>query len=93
MDNIQFNGSDYVATRDNKRLTSQHWKIFNLMKDAKFRTLPEISQATGEPAASISAQLRHMRKTRFGGHTVNKKYLGDGLYTYQLITSGVVFAT
>lgn len=85
-----FNGSDYVAARDNKRLTNQYWNIYNVMKDGTFRTLSEITQATGEPPASISAQLRHMRKTRFGSHIVNKKYLGDGLYTYQLVVNGAL---
>jgi hypothetical protein len=81
----KFDGSDYDPQRDNVRLTKQSDKIFNLMKDGIFRTLPEISKITNEPPASISAQLRHFRKPRFGFHTVNKKYIENGLYSYQLI--------
>lgn len=55
------------------------------MKDGVYRSLYEISIITGEPPASISAQLRHLRKERFGGHIINKKYLGEGLYRYQLV--------
>ena len=40
---------------------------------------------TGDPESSISAQLRHMKKERFGGHAIEKGYLGNGLYTYRLI--------
>jgi len=73
-ENATFNGSDYVPDRDNKRLGHQLEKIYNLMQDGVFRSLYEISIITGEPPASISAQLRHLRKVRFGGHTINKKY-------------------
>lgn len=35
-------------------------------------------QVTGDPEASISAQLRHLRKHRFGGHDVQKRRRNDG---------------
>ena len=83
--NAVFNGSDYDHERDHVRLGHQLQKVYDAMKDGKWRSLDGIAKFTGEPPASISAQLRHLRKERFGGHTVNKKYLGDGLYHYQLI--------
>ncbi len=58
------------------------------MRDHGWPTLTEIAGVTGDPAASISAQLRHLRKARFGGHTVNKRHRGPasaGLYEYQLL--------
>jgi hypothetical protein len=79
-----FNGEDYDPLRDNSRLSAQLNRIKNLMFDGKSRTLREIAEVTGDPEASISAQLRHLRKERFGAHTVNKKYLGSGLYTYMV---------
>lgn len=82
---LDFVGSDYVEERDYKRLNGQHHKIYNLMQDGKYRTLPEIADLISEPPASISAQLRHFRKKSFGSHTVNKKYEGNGLFSYQLI--------
>jgi hypothetical protein len=85
MEDLIFNGSDYIQERDGKRLTKQFHKIYDLMQDGKYRTLPEISNLLNEPPASISAQLRHLRKEAFGSHTVNKKYEGNGLYSYQLI--------
>jgi len=83
-----FNGSDYVPVRDNPRLTNQIEKVFDLMKDATWRTLAEISYNTDAPEASVSAQLRHLRKDRFGGHTVEKRYDGGGLYSYALLAAG-----
>lgn len=86
--NPTFHGSDYEPKHDKARLTSQIKVIFDLMKDAKFRTLGEISELTGYGESSISAQLRNLRKPQNGGHTVNKMVIGSreiGLYSYQLI--------
>lgn len=85
----RFNGPDYVPPRDQPRLSKQHQQIFALMRDANWRTLAEIEAATGHPPASISAQLRHMRKARFGSHTIEKHYRGSGLFAYRLIVNEV----
>ena len=50
-------------------------------------TLFDLGNTTGDPAASVSAQLRNLRKKQFGGHTINKRSRGDrsmGLFEYQL---------
>jgi hypothetical protein len=80
----KFNGSDYVPARDDRRLTGQQELIWEVMKSGKEYTLWQISEITKQPEASISAQLRHLRKPRFGSHEVTKKYVGSGLYTYKL---------
>ena len=80
----RFNGSDYVPARDDARLAAQHSTIKQLMRDRKWRTLGEIEAVTGYPQASISAQLRHLRKKRFGAFIIEKKYLGRGLYAYRM---------
>jgi len=81
----RFNGPN--PKRDHERLTAQHGRIYELMQDAVWRTLGEIAEATGDPESSVSAQLRHLRKPRFGAHKVNKNYEGDGLYKYQLVVN------
>jgi len=58
------------------------------MRDGEWRTLGEISEATGHPEASVSARLRDFRKPRFGGHTVNRrrgKWVGGSWWEYQLL--------
>lgn len=88
-----FDGPAYDEQMDNVRLRGQVMRIFRLMKDRQYRTLEEIAAITRDPAASISAQLRHLRKPRFGGHTVNRRRRGDrskGLWEYQLIPSPYV---
>lgn len=80
----RFNGSDYVPSRDDARLSGQVERVFRCMADGQWRSLEQIAAATGDPQASISAQLRHLRKRRFGGHTVEKRYEGNGLFLYKL---------
>ena len=83
-----FNGEGYENNADHARLTGQVKRVFNCMRDCAWRTLPEIELITGDPQASISAQLRHLRKDRFGAHTINKRRRGtptSGLWEYQLV--------
>lgn len=86
----KFDGDDYVPERDDPRLRGQILRVFSVMKDNKWRTLNEINALTGDPHASISAQLRHLRKEKFGAHTINKTHRGEpavGLYEYQLLVN------
>ncbi|MEO8297079.1 MAG: hypothetical protein ABI574_04650 [Burkholderiales bacterium] len=80
----RFDGSDYEPGRDDERLQGQLGAIWDLMKGGDWLTLSAISLATDAPQASVSAQLRHLRKERFGGHTVEKRLVKRGLYEYRL---------
>jgi hypothetical protein len=82
---FRFDGSDYIPSRDDARLSGQLLRVWECMKDEQWRTLREISNITGDPEASISAQLRHLRKPRFGGYDVEKEYISNGLYKYKLL--------
>ena len=84
---MRFNGPDYEPENDQARLSQQHVRIRELMRDGAWRTLGEIEAVTKDPQASISAQLRHLRKPRFGSWIVLKRRRGDrkrGLYEYRL---------
>lgn len=84
----EFNGSNYVPALDKERLGRQLDRVRACMQDGQWRTLSEIEACTGDPAASVSAQLRHLRKPRFGNHTVTKRCRGvrsHGLFEYQLV--------
>lgn len=83
-----FDGPTYESQHDQKRLSGQIGRVFETMKDGIYRTLDELSEATGSPMQSVSARLRDLRKTRFGSFTVNRRVRGDrnsGLYEYQLV--------
>ena len=79
-----FAGSDYVPARDNVRLTGQLERVWEVMRFNQWHTLADIAAMTGDPEASISAQLRHLRKDRFGAHHIEKRYVGSGLFEYRL---------
>ena len=80
-----FNGSDYIPDRDDARLSGQIRRVYNVMNDGIPRTLAQIARATGDPEASVSAQLRHLKKDRFGAFIVEKEHKGNGLYEYRLL--------
>jgi len=81
-----FDGSDYDSHIDKERLTGQLKRIYNLMRDGEYRTLNEISKETNDPESSVSAQLRNLRKERFGGYQIDKRRRGEssGLWEYRL---------
>lgn len=78
-----FNGADYTRA-DDERLTGQLRRIYDVIKDGQWRTLSQIEAATGDPQPSISAQLRHLRKQRFGSHVIERRHLGRGLFEYRM---------
>jgi hypothetical protein len=82
---LRFDGSDYRRALDQTR---QIKRAFDLVSDGKWRTLEEIATATGDPAASVSAQLRHLRKRRFGQHAVlqrRRSAPAKGLFEYRVL--------
>jgi hypothetical protein len=82
---MRFAGEGYVHNRDVSRLSAQLIRVWNVMCDGSWRSLEEISALTGAPPTSASAQLRHLRKSRFGAHKVEKLYIRRGLYLYRLV--------
>jgi hypothetical protein len=78
-----FNGSDYQHDRDAARLTDQMDRVFSALSDKQWHTLEEIAAITGDPTPSISAQIRHLRKARFGGWEIQKIHQHGGLFSYR----------
>ena len=78
---------DGFERRPSRKMTKQYLRVFNLMKDAKWRTLRGISAEADAPEASVSARLRDMRKERFGSHKVERERGEGGTHTYRLIVN------
>jgi len=81
----QFDGATYSPERDHERLATQLERVKLLMRDGRWRTLRDISKLTDTPEASASAQLRNLRKPRFGGYTIERRYIDNGLYEYRVL--------
>ena len=63
-------------------------KIYNIMKDGRWRKLKTIAEMSGDPQHCVSARLRDLRKEIFGGHVVERKSADNrkgGLFKYRLI--------
>lgn len=81
---FRFDGSDYEHKRDGIRLTGQLERVFNVMRFGQWVSLQELALKAKCPEASASAQLRNLRKERFGGFEIEKKYKNNGLFLYRL---------
>jgi hypothetical protein len=85
-----FSGPAYDPLVDRERLTKQHARVRDLMRDGQWRSLQDIATTTGDPETSISAQLRHLRKPRFGGHSVEKRWVALArTWEYRLAIGGI----
>ena len=82
--NTDFAGPTFDPALDADRLSTQCGRVYDTMSDGKWRTLAEISAVTCDPEASISAQLRHLRKPKFGGYTILRRAIDKGLCEYRL---------
>jgi allophanate hydrolase subunit 1 len=80
----RYNGPEYRADRDNVRLAGQMARIYDCISDGHWRTITEISSITGDPENSVAAQLRHLRKERFGAHNIERRSRYGQLYEYRL---------
>ncbi len=87
----RFDGVTYDPQYDQKRLSNQMQRVFDVMKDGQWRTLDELGTAL-EPGGPItpvssSSRLRDLRKARFGGHQVDRRARdrAAGLFEYRLV--------
>ena len=85
-DPVRYNGETFEQERDGSRLAEQHRRVAAVMRGEGWHTLAEIADRTGDPEASVSARLRDFRKVRFGGYTVERRYLRDGLFEYRVLS-------
>ena len=79
-------GPAYVEELDGKRIAKQHEVIRDFMlKNTNWFTLAELHALLQFPEASISAQLRHLRKERFGAYRVEKQRRTVGTWEYRVL--------
>ena len=79
-------GPAYNEVIDGQRIKHQLEIIRDwMLSHSLWKTLAEIEQVTDYPQASISAQLRHLRKPRFGNYIVEKRRRsGGGTWEYRV---------
>lgn len=84
-----FDGRTFDPGQDHDRLATALGRVYQLMSDGQWRTLPEIAEACGCSEAGASARLRDLRKTKFQSgfpvRAVNSRRREAGLWEYQVI--------
>jgi biotin operon repressor len=81
---LDFDGATFDPGIDAARLGKQLLAVATFMADREWHTLAEIAAATGYGEASVSARLRDLRKTKFGGHKIeNLRWKESGLWHYK----------
>lgn len=72
-----FDGADYNEKRDRIRLTGQMNRIFNTLNDVGkyggWLSVQDIALVTGDREISVAAQIRNLRKPKFGGHDIRRR--------------------
>jgi hypothetical protein len=80
-----FDGVTYDAERDGERLQSQLERVRRYMADGEWHPLPAIVRASFPGSdASVTARLRDLRKKRFWGAKVERRYLSNGIWEYRM---------
>lgn len=80
-----FDGATYDRAADHERLGGQMVRVLKVMMSGRWTTLNDLAAITEAPHASVSAQLRNLRKRKFGGYRIDRRHVKDGLYEYRLV--------
>lgn len=81
---LRFDGASYEAEQDRERLGRQLASVKAYMLMHEWVTLAELEDHVHGTAASLSARLRDLRKSRNGGYTVERKRITGGVYAYRI---------
>jgi hypothetical protein len=87
-----FDGVTFDQDRDGSRLNAQLSRVLAVLKGGCWHTLADVAARTGDPEASVSARIRDLRKPRFGGYVVERRYVERGLWEYRLAEAHDTFA-
>lgn len=81
-----FDGQHYDPKKDKERLTGQMRGVLECLLPGEWLTVSEISSKTNYPEPSVSAQLRNLRKVKFGGLDIPGRYReGTRIFEYRLV--------
>lgn len=80
-----FDGKTYDVARDGVRLKGQLCRVFDAMRSGEWFTLSRLADRVGGSEAGVSARIRDLRKEKFGGHVIERRNAGGGLWEYRLV--------
>jgi hypothetical protein len=80
----EFGGSTYDEKRDGDRLKKQFHAVRSIMLRSGWVTLKDLAAQVKAPESSVSARIRDLRKSQFGGYTIEREYVERGLWKYRI---------
>lgn len=80
-----FDGITYDPTLDEVRLSGQLERVRALLLGGAWYSLAHIAAVAGCSEAGASARVRDLRKTKWGGYTIERKRVDRGLHHYRLL--------
>lgn len=87
---VPFSGFTYRRELDEARLTNLLRKVLWCLLNGEWWTLAQLRTGCGGSEAGISARIRDLRKTKFGGLTIQHRRQEtnsrSGLWQYRLAT-------
>ena len=86
-----FDGVTYDPVRDGPRLRRQMDRVLETLAGGEWWTLRDLARVANGSEAAVSARLRDLRKPQFGGHQVDRRYRGGGVWQYRLVPPGRLF--
>lgn len=81
---LLFDGATYDHPRDYPRLKTQIERVHEAISDGAWWTLSALATITNASEPAVSARLRDLRKHKFGGHVIERRYVQGGLFEYRL---------
>ena len=60
-------------------------RLMNALRSADWLTLPELYAKTNDPIASISANIRNLRKPEHGSREIKRRRRRGNLFEYHLV--------
>jgi len=75
---------DFFDAKHDAKLQDALSRQFYIMLKGNWHRLHELADELGILETTVSANMRIFRRKTHGRHTVNKRYVGNGLWEYQL---------
>lgn len=83
-----FHGKGVKTAKDEQRLASLYDRVFEVVKDGRWRTCAEIQALTGGEKESINRMLRYMDDPFVGRHHKNSRIRSGNLWEHQILARG-----
>lgn len=88
--NTLFGGKTFDPVLDAERLKSQLGRVFLVMRDQDWHTIPELQKKCGGSEAAISARIRDFRKSQYGSYEIITERVKEGLWKYKLVLNSFI---